>query len=146
MTLAVRFFLLAVKPPQLSMSNRNPSQRLRPEQRGRGGKREGSGRPPNWLREQCRKIIDREKLLNFYADAASWRLMDHRVVDGQVMEVPATLETRLLFSKELFDRGFGKSTQPMEHSGSIDLDAEAAQEKRKERVTKRLNEILDKRK
>lgn len=77
----------------------------------RGGKRKGAGRPASWLREKCQAIVEKDKLVEFLADVAAGRIMDHKVIDGEVHKVPASLHDRTECAIELLDRGFGKATQ-----------------------------------
>lgn len=73
---------------------------------------------PEWLKEKCQKIVDREKLIEFFGEVAGGRVKDHKVVDGKVVQVPASLEIRLKYAVELMDRGFGKPVQGVEFGGT----------------------------
>lgn len=78
---------------------------------GKPGNKGGTGRPPSWLREKCQSIIDRDKLVEFLADVAAGRVNDHKVIDGEIVEIPASLHDRRECAIELIDRGFGKAIQ-----------------------------------
>jgi hypothetical protein len=77
----------------------------------RGGRRPGAGRKPDWLKVECQKIIEREKLIQFLGDVAAGRVMDNKVNNGVVIKVPASLADRRACAVELLDRGFGKAIQ-----------------------------------
>lgn len=70
-----------------------------------------AGRPPSWLREKCQKLVEKDKLIQFLADVAAGRIPDHRVVDGKIVEIPASLHDRKECAELLLDRGWGKPLQ-----------------------------------
>ena len=63
------------------------------------------GRHPDWLREECKNLVSKYNLVKFYAEVAQGK------VEG------ATVADRMRAIGELMDRGWGKPTQSMEHSG-----------------------------
>lgn len=90
-----------------------------------GGKREGAGRKPDWLKEKCRKLVDRKKLLEYVARVAAGEETERVVIrlpgngGSDVEEVPCSTKDRLHAFELLMDRGFGKAIQAVEHSGSL---------------------------
>lgn len=83
-----------------------------------GGAREGAGRPSDWLREQCQKHS--EDILGFLKQVANGEDVEQVITeDGDTVRVPAPVRERLKASEMLLDRGFGKASQPIEHSGEI---------------------------
>jgi hypothetical protein len=82
-----------------------------------GGKREGAGRTPDWLKAKCQKIIEKRKLIEFLADVAAGEEVDFIVnLKGKRIPCPANTKDRISAMKELLDRGYGKSIQPTEIS------------------------------
>ena len=63
------------------------------------GHRGGGGRPPDWLKAKCQKIVDREKLVEFLGRVGGG------VVDCEVKD-------RLRAIEILMDRGWGKPGCP----------------------------------
>lgn len=87
---------------------------------GHGGKREGSGRPPDWLKAKCQDLIDKNKVLEFLASVANGDDVEQAVgAEGEVIRVPAAVRDRIKASEVLLERGFGKVPQALEHSGEI---------------------------
>lgn len=85
-----------------------------------GGRREGSGRKPDWLKERCRELIDSNKLLDYAARVAAGKEYEDRVTkDGESYKVGVSTHDRLHAFEILMDRGFGKPIQALEHTGSV---------------------------
>jgi hypothetical protein len=81
------------------------------------GNKGGTGRPPDWLKEKCQAIVEREKLIEFLADVASGKEVDVAIdMGGKAHPVPANCKNRIAAAIELLDRGFGKATQAVTHS------------------------------
>lgn len=76
-----------------------------------GGPRPNSGRPPNWFKAKCAAIVDKKKLLDFVGRVAEGLESDHRLSEGVVVELPASIHDRLYAVEMLCDRGFGKPVQ-----------------------------------
>lgn len=73
----------------------------------RGGKREGAGRPTNWVRDTCATIIDKHKLFNELARIASKGKKEN---------------DRLRAIEMLADRAFGKALQSVELGGAVSVN------------------------
>lgn len=94
--------------------------------RANGGRREGAGRKPDWLKLTCQKILDKDKLLQYLAGVAAGREIEQQVVvvrDGrdshtEVVDVRCSTKDRLRALEMILERGWGKPAQPVE------LDAE----------------------
>ena len=69
----------------------------------KGSKSPGSGKTPDWLKEKCQNIVDKNNLIEFLGKIASSE--DQNTKD------------RMKAIEMLLDRGFGKPQQTMEHSG-----------------------------
>lgn len=82
-----------------------------------GGRRDGSGRKPDWLKERCKKLIDSKKLLEYVARVAAGEETEDRTTkDGDVFQVGVSTHDRLTAFSLLMDRGFGKPIQALEHT------------------------------
>lgn len=95
-----------------------------PFKKGQSGNPKGSkpgsgvGRKPDWLKEKCRKIIGDAKLVEFLGKVAGGANTEQVVTDqGETLSVPAPIKDRLRAVEMLLDRGYGKASQPIEHSG-----------------------------
>lgn len=74
-----------------------------------GGPRENAGRPKEWLKEKCRTIVDKKKLVEFLGDVASGKRIEQVVTaDGVEIQVPAAIKERLKAVEMLLNRGYGK--------------------------------------
>lgn len=91
--------------------NKNPP----PPPRTNGGKREGAGRKPDWLKLRCQKLIDRHKLLDYLARVAAGKETEQRSTKDGAVTVEVSAHDRLHALEMLLDRGFGKASQPMMH-------------------------------
>lgn len=76
----------------------------KPPPQARGGKREGAGRPTNWVRTQCATIIDKSRL---FAELA--RIASHGEKESD----------RLRAIEMLVDRAYGKAQQTVEVNGAV---------------------------
>lgn len=86
--------------------------------RTNGGKREGAGRKPDWLKAKCAELIDRKKLLDYVARVAAGEETESRMTkDGDLFDVPCSTHDRLHAFELLMERGFGKPVQGVELSG-----------------------------
>jgi hypothetical protein len=90
-----------------------------PKTRPHGGKREGAGRKPDWLKEKCKKLIDRKKLLDYLARVAAGEETEERATKYGAVTVAVSAHDRMHAIELLMDRGFGKALQAVEHSGSV---------------------------
>ena len=80
-----------------------------------GGPRPNSGRPADWLKAQCRKVIEEKQLIKFLADVAAGESMEQAVGgEGEIISVPAAVRDRLKATEILLDRGFGKADQAID--------------------------------
>lgn len=90
-----------------------------PKTRPHGGKRDGAGRPPDWLKQQCQKIVDRSKLLDLLDRIANGEESESHVTkDGDVVEIPMSGMVRLKATEMLLDRAYGKTMPSLEVPGS----------------------------
>lgn len=98
---------------------------LRPGKNNRGGKRPGSGRPPDWLKEKCQSAVDKNALIDLITRIATGEETEQHITkDGDVVDVAPSAMVRLRAIEMLLDRGYGKPTQALEHSGSMSLTLE----------------------
>lgn len=81
--------------------------------RAKGGKRANAGRKPDWLKEQTRNIIDREKLIDRLALIASGKDIPQPIANGEVIPIPAPVSEQRKAILDLIERGYGKVTQPV---------------------------------
>lgn len=87
---------------------------------GHGGKREGAGAKPNWLKEKCQELVESNGLLEFLVQVATGVDVEQAVgSEGEVIRVPASVRDRIKATELLLDRGFGKVPQALEHSGEV---------------------------
>ncbi len=88
----------------------------------KGGAREGSGRPSDWLREKCGEIIKKKKLIEFLGDVAAGEDVEQQInQNGEVLNVPASVKDRLKAYELLADRWAGKPTQALEVGGTLNV-------------------------
>ena len=88
---------------------------------GKGGAQRGAGRDPDWLKDKCRDLIERHKLIDFVASVASGEEVERYVTElGNVVMVPANTKDRLRAFEMLADRVWGKAPQAVEVSGNGD--------------------------
>lgn len=77
-----------------------------------GGAREGAGRPPDWLREECRKHAP--NILDFLRQVALGEDVEQIVTDkGEILPVPAPVKERIKAGEILLNRGYGMPNQPL---------------------------------
>jgi hypothetical protein len=89
-----------------------PAQLKNGVQGSSGGPRPNSGRPPDWLKEKCKTIVDRRELIEFLGRVAAGEKVDRYVTEfGKSVKVQASVKDRIAAVKELVDRGFGKPDQ-----------------------------------
>ena len=94
-----------------------------------------AGRPPDWLKEKCRKLIEQKDLVGFLARVAAGDSEDMRVVfdDNNVPhkeKCAAAIKDRLHAAEILLDRGFGKPSQSLDVEVSKSKEDREAKEKR----------------
>lgn len=87
-----------------------------------------AGRPPDWLKEKCKKIVQDKKLVEFLADVASGKKINKTDVydlTGKKVgesESSAAPKDRIHATEILLDRGFGKVLQDVRN---VDDDGKA---------------------
>ena len=92
---------------------------------GKVGHKGRTGRPPEWLKAKCSKLIEDKKLIEFLANVAAGEPFVEKisiVTTGAVIEKTihsADVKDRIKAVEMLMDRGFGKPTQVM---GALDED------------------------
>lgn len=91
------------------------------DRRGKGGKREGSGRSPDWLKEYTRTIVEKDKLVDRLAQIARGENIEQPLSNGEVVPIPAPVAEQRKAILDLLERGWGKATQPVsgEDGGAI---------------------------
>lgn len=76
------------------------------------------GKDLDWLKEKCRELVRRDKIVEFLANVAKGEPVEQAVgSEGEVISIPASVRDRIKATELLLDRGFGKASQPMELSG-----------------------------
>lgn len=85
---------------------------------GKGGAKPNAGRNPDWLREKCRAIFEKEKLAEFMGDVAAGKEFPQLATsEGEVLSLPPSLKDRRAATEWLAERGFGKVAQELQHTG-----------------------------
>lgn len=86
----------------------------------KGGAREGSGHPSDWLRSYCQDAIKKHKLFNFLVEVAKGEYT-HYEFDSKgkkrAMKRCAEVKDRMKALEMISDRGFGKPVQDIELKG-----------------------------
>lgn len=68
-----------------------------------------AGRPPDWLKEKCRGLVDKRELVEFIANVAAGEDMEQVVTEsGVTIAVPAAIKERLKACEILLSRGWGR--------------------------------------
>lgn len=89
---------------------------------GVGGKRKNSGPAPDWLKARCRELVQRNRLINFLVDVATGKPVERTVtIDGSLVNIPASIKDRRAAIEYLIDRGWGKPSQEIAHTGDVQL-------------------------
>ena len=83
----------------------------------RGGKREGSGRKPNWLTEKCKELVETHDLMGYLVRIASGKEMEEVATKDGPVRVEIGARDRMHAIEILLGRGFGKAIQGVEVSG-----------------------------
>ena len=91
--------------------------------RAKGGARAGSGRPPDWLKEKCKGLVDKRDLIGWLSRVASGESEDTRIFfdNNNVVhheKVAAAIKDRIHAAEILLERGWGKPYQDVNLSGS----------------------------
>jgi hypothetical protein len=104
--------------------------RLTDDQRGKGGAREGAGRPKDKFKEWAKKIVQSKKVQNYLKALAEGEPIEEKIIDypngnGKVeptkVLVSASAKDRLKAIEILLDRGLGKVPQGLENSDGTPL-------------------------
>lgn len=84
-----------------------------------GGKRPGSGRKPDAFKRAMAALVSHPKTIKFIKDIIEGKAVDEFLVLQTGVQVPvkADADTRLKYIQYAADRGMGKVSQPIEHSG-----------------------------
>ena len=112
---------------------------------GAPGHKGAGGRPPEWLKAKCQKLIEKHKLFEWLASVAAGEDVEERIVydadnNPQKIKRPADTKDRLRAFEMLTDRGWGKAVQAIEHSGGIEIESVDAKEMKK-MIDNRLKEL-----
>jgi hypothetical protein len=83
---------------------------------GKVGHKGGSGRPPDWLKNTCKKFVKQKRLIAWLASVASGDFFHTRVwVDDSGVthheKEPAAVKDRIRAIELLLERGWGKPAQ-----------------------------------
>lgn len=115
------------------MAGPNDGRFKKGHKKAKGGRREGSGRPPDWLREECRKHAPH--ILEFLRQVALGEDVEQVVTEnGETIHVPAPVRERIKASEMLLDRAYGKAIQAVEMSGDMSVNLiESVRQAREER-------------
>ncbi len=117
------------------MAAGKPFKKGHDERRAKGGKREGAGRPSDWLRQACQKHTD--NILGFLHQVALGQDVEQVITeDGETVRVPAPVKERIKASEAILDRGYGKASQPVELNNADGTEFSIL-------PTRALGEILD---
>jgi hypothetical protein len=95
---------------------------------GHGGRRPGAGRPLDWLKEQTRDIIRKDKLVERLAKIASGQDIEQPISNGEVISVPAPVAEQRKAILDLIERGFGKPEQTVEMNLNAEGERPSAEE------------------
>ncbi len=93
-----------------------------------GGKREGAGRKPDLVKKEIKELAGE------YREEAILRLAYWMRTDNSKASIAASIA--------ILDRSDGKPPQALTHSGTIDIEAEAAKAEIAESVKSYLGELL----
>lgn len=98
------------------MINKKSLKNLKPG--GVVGNKGGSGRPPEWLKAKCAKIIDRKKVVEFLGEVVGGEDVETVISfdsKGKKVrtKVPADVRDRIRAAEILLERGFGKVALPV---------------------------------
>lgn len=86
---------------------------------GHGGSRPGAGRDPDWIKTYTRGIVEKKKLIDRLGLIAEGGDILQPLNNGEVVPIPAPVSEQRKAIIDLIERGWGKVTQPLEHSGEI---------------------------
>lgn len=90
---------------------------------GSPGHKGAGGRPPDWLKSKCAKIVEDKKLIEFLGDVAGGEPFVEKtamVDSGKVFEkivVSADLKDRIKAVEILIERAWGRAPQAVEVGG-----------------------------
>lgn len=88
-----------------------------------GGARPGAGRPTDWLRTECEKLVRKNQLIKFMSDVAEGKEVNTFITEeGEKIPCPASIKDRITATTFLVDRAFGKPKESIEHSGSVSIE------------------------
>lgn len=118
-----------------------------PRRNNIGGPRPGSGRPPNWYKRECEKLIQKHGLLPRLAKMGAGHAIPIQTTvweDGKKRKDGTTgpkkqklvterhaakFDTQIYATDKLMERAWGKPRQEIEHSGSVEIDIVALVQK-----------------
>lgn len=101
-----------------------------------------AGRPADWLREKCQKLVDQHKIIEFLADVAGGKPVVRLVViDQNSVQIPAEVKDRIKAAEILMDRGYGKTPQAIDVTQVKSKEEIEAENKRFERLYSFLGSI-----
>lgn len=81
-----------------------------------------AGRPADWYKAKCAEIIEKNKLMEWLGQVARGEDVEQRVNEnGEILKIPASVKDRMRALEMLQDRAWGKPSQDISHSGSIEV-------------------------
>lgn len=92
----------------------------------KGGARPGAGRPPNWYRDICAELLEKNKLFEYRAKVAMGEKVEVSLTagkDGVKSEaVEPKADTRLQAIRDLEYTAFGKPPQALQVTGEMKVN------------------------
>lgn len=85
--------------------------------------RHRKGRPSNYLKAKCQKLLDHPAVFKFLRDVVTGnKKADFTIsISGEIVPIPPRARLRLDAIHDLMDRGYGLPTQSVELSGLDDI-------------------------
>lgn len=104
------------------MSNQRNLRPIPPEKRGKGGKRKGAGRKPDWFKAKMVEIGTSQKAIKFLQSVINGEPVEEKkiLVIGQepiTVWESASVDARVRAWNAVMDRGLGKPSQALEVGG-----------------------------
>ena len=75
------------------------------------------GPKPSWFKQECARIVQEDKLIEFVGRVAKGEEKEERISEGVIIEVKASLHDRLDAFEMLCNWGFGKPVLISDDSG-----------------------------
>jgi hypothetical protein len=79
---------------------------------GKGGAREGAGRPSELHRAECRRLVEEHGIRQLFVDVPKGKRVDFYVtLGGKFKKVPASISNRLRAGQVLIEQGHGTKVE-----------------------------------